>query len=620
MCGARGALSVAGMNSRRLIPLAICLLLIAVGPIGSAADAATKSSPPGVGQPPKAGAPTPAASAQTLLGATRAKKARTGLGLPDYGRLLGRKWESKVKKADKAFAAQLAAPAGGGLRKSAATPDYFGSDPLGAADSIKGINAKQTRRLRIETGLDSLCPVHNPGVDADGYWEIKGKARGELVVTTVERLGRYDVTTSVIFDVQFTVHSQTGGAQLLGIFNEDGRVSVTRSQTARDRKTGKTRKTGPTQRLSESLSPLLILDGDFSAFIDQQDKDEAPAPRRPLRSGAWSDLAQRFVAVVYLAIQRDFKGAEQHFRTPNTCLDMTIPHSEFIAPNGKERLHPVPRHKTDAAATQSQLLAGADFFARVLTSQGESYKPLPDINPFIPGNPLIEFTAPPQAWPASNPAGVTIWLSSGAGVAEAVARYRPLEDGPLHFKVLEVSGSVDATDVKTESGQCTFTGSPKHIEVGNPASAASAPHGQLDGNYGSIWTPITHQSSAYSTLNACPTTSTPCDYAAVSLPNQNLGINLRDAGEGKLKVLWSFIAVQLGHSGCMLQVPDLYVNQDLLETTHPLSDFHGSEPFVIETSNSQSYSVKQGISTMSGKLRWNFRMKLQRVREDGSPL
>ena len=134
-------------------------------------------------------------------------------------------------------------------------------------------------------------------MDADGYFEIKGRARGEHVVTTVERIGRFDATTTVILDVRFDASSQTTGASLFGISAQRGEVLITRSQTARARRTGKKRKTGPTQRYSEALSPLFILEGDFDEFIAQQDKDESPAPRRRLRSGVWDDLAQRFVGV-----------------------------------------------------------------------------------------------------------------------------------------------------------------------------------------------------------------------------------------------------------------------------------------------------------------------------------
>src|SRR3712207_7372256 len=51
-------------------------------------------------------------------------------------------------------------------------------------------------------------------VTEDGFFEVTGRARGEYVVTTVERIGRFDVTTTVIFDVRFAVSSQVNGARL----------------------------------------------------------------------------------------------------------------------------------------------------------------------------------------------------------------------------------------------------------------------------------------------------------------------------------------------------------------------------------------------------------------------
>jgi hypothetical protein len=605
------------MNSRSLIPLVLILLAAALAPAASAA------STPIAGQAPRADAPAPADAVRQLLDSTRGQKARTGLGLPHYKGLLGKRWESTVKKADSVFASQLAKPAAGGLRRAAAAvaePDYFGDDPLKAADSLKGIKGKQTRKLKIQTALDSMCPTHNPGVDQHGYFEIVGRARGELVVTTVERIGHYDVTTSVIFDVRFEVHSQTGEASLSGIFGDGGTVAITRSQQARDRRTGKTRKTGPTQRFKDALSPLLILEGGFSEFVEQQDKDEAPAPRRPLRSGVWNDLAQRFVAVVYVAIERDFAAAEKHFQTPNTCVDMSIEAPEYLAPGGKVGLHGVP-HLKQGSATVDQMIHGEKILADPVNFQGQWWRTLatPEDPTFAAGEDWIEFEAPGHVWPASSPVGVKLILHSGAGVAEAAVTFKPIED-TLYFRVLEVSGSVDASDVKTTSGQCTFTGGPQHIEIGNPATPGASPNGELRDPVGHIWTPITYRTGAYSTLHSCPSSEKPCDFAPESLPNQNLGMSVRETGDGKVEASWSFVHVQLGHSGCGLQVPDLYVDRELLKSTHPLGDFQGNQPFVIETQGSQSYSVTQGISTMTGKLRWNFRMVLQRVREDGSAL
>ena len=614
MCGRRAALSVAGMNPYRLFPLAVILTAAVLAP---AASAATK---PIAGQAPRADAPAPADAVGQLLDSTRGQKARTGLGLPHYKGLLGKKWETTVKKADAAFAGQIAAPAATGLRRAAAAaPDYFGDDPLNAADSLRGIKGKQARKLKIQTALDSMCPTHNPGVDKYGYFEIVGRARGELVVTTVERVGRYDVTTSVVFDVQFGVHSQTGEASLSGIYGTGGTVAITRSQQARDRRTGKTRKTGPTQRHRDALSPLLILEGGFAEFVEQQDRDESPAPRRPLRSGTWEDLAQRFVAVVYLAVERDFKAAEKHFQTPNTCVDMTIEAPEHLAPGAKVGLHGVP-HLKQGSATVDQMIGNEKIFAEPVNFQGQTWRSLATAErPFGAGEDWVEFEAPAQAWPESNPVGVKLILHSGAGVAEAAVTFKPIED-TLYFRVLEVSGSVDASDVKTTSGQCTFTGGPQHVEISNPAGPGESPNGQLRDPVGSIWTPITYTTGAYSTLQSCPSSETPCDFAPASLPNQHLGISVRDSGDGTVEAAWSFVHVQLGHSGCGLQVPDSYVDRELLKSTHRLGAFQGSQPFVVETQGSQDYSVKQGISTMTGKLRWNFRMVLQRVREDGSAL
>jgi hypothetical protein len=52
----------------------------------------------------------------------------------------------------------------------------------------------------------------------------------------------------------------------------------------------------------------------------------------------------------------------------------------------------------------------------------------------------------------------------------------------------------------------------------------------------------------------------------------------------------------------------------------PAAKLQGTAPFTIENSGTQDYNVQQGISTMTGHLRWDFHMTLQRVHADGSPL
>lgn len=592
-------------------------LLAALSLIVTASAAGAAAAPP-VGQPPHADA-SPKAALAKLLGATRGTKARTGLGLPTYRRLLGKKWAKKVRRADASLAAKLAPLESVPRRaaKAVTTPTSPADDPLGITDKIRGKIGRQTRNLRIAAATDTGCPV----ADADGNFEFTGRARGEYVITTVERVGRYDITTTLVFEARFTAHAGvTRYAQVDGIFGDDGgTVSVTRSQVARDRRTGKSRKTGPTQRTVEALSPLLILDGAFDEFINRQDDDESPAPSRPLTSNALRDSAQGFVAMLYLALDRDFKAAETRMRTPDACVTVTADVPERLAPAQALEITFVPRQTQGNASTEHLLRDAHTEGTEWINYAGQSTDLLlGDSGDLAPGKPWYRFHAPATAWREDQPAGFKLNVVTRSGIATASVAFKPLDD-KLYFKVVDVSGSVDATDVKTVSGSCTFTGTAQHVEV-TPGSAA-APIGNLEGGFGHVETPLTYTRGAYSTLHACEGGEpTACDFGVEAVPGQNLGINLRQGEDGVAKLSWSGIAVQLGHSGCSLQVPDLYWDRDLLVSSVPVAKLQGTEPFRVENSGTQEYDVKQGISTMTGKLRWNFQMTLQRVHADGSPL
>jgi hypothetical protein len=397
------------------------------------APGAHAASAPIAGGPPRAEAPTPAATTASLLAATRGQKARTGLGLPHYRGLLGSKrWESSLERADGALAAKLAPSPFGRIGTAQAKDPH---DPLSAKDSLKGKGGSQTRSLRVASSLDSGCPAYQPY----GAFELKGSARGDYVVKTVERIGRYDVTTTVTFEVRFSPFSQIGrGSTVLGISAHGGTVAVTRAQTARDRRTGKARRTGPTQRLTESLSTLLVLDGDFDEFVAQQDGDERPAPRRPLRSAVWRDAAQRFVAVVYAAVEREFAAAETRMQTPNTCASLSFTGPERLTPGQSTDITGILSPVQGEAPPEKLLEELQVISAEYVNDQGQKIEPLGGDGGWKPGQPWYRFTAPPQAWPDSKPAGLYVKVATDAGVAEGEITFRA-QDPKVYFRVLDAS-------------------------------------------------------------------------------------------------------------------------------------------------------------------------------------
>jgi hypothetical protein len=559
----------------------------------------------------------PSAATTPMLSASSSARARHGLGLPSWKELLGKGAVGKAAAADAGFAAKLdasAAPAPRPARATEGMTDKF--DRLFTSrDVVRGRGGKQSRKLKVAATLSGGCPQLNELGTGYGW---KGTGRATYEVTTTERVRRYDVVTAVVIDGSFqsrpSMNDDATAADWSGA--DFGEISITRNQVAIDRKTGKRHRIGETERYNSTLDPFYNPEGSFAAFVASQD-DDRPAPPRPLRSGAWDDVAANFMVIPYDAMRSRVVEAEKLAQTPNACVTVSFDTRPLLAPSERIELTGVPKLTHDDINPFFILQFTGRIRAEWINFQGQSAEALDVMHRLWDGSPWYSFTAPAQPWPASAPVGLEFEYRSAAGVARTPVKFGPL-DQTLHYKILDVTGTVDATDVKTVSGQCTFTGSPLNIDVGLDGSAPGG--GDLDGDFGSIWTPITHTSQAYSTVHVCGENDpTECNFGVTSLPNQQLGINLQRVGD-HMNVRWSFIAVQLGHSGCGLQVPDLYVDQELLKTTIPLSKFQGTEPFTVENTAAQQYEVQQGISTMSGQLDWSFEMTLQRVDEDGNPL
>lgn len=605
------------MNPRTAAATAIALLLAALAPAAHAAPA------PVAGQPPRADAPTPAAATAPLLTATRGQKARTGLGLPHYRGMLGKRWESQVKKADKLFAAKLTPPKLG--RIGAAQFDPY--DPLRAKDAIKGRTASQTRDMRIASSLESGCPVYQ----SYGAFDLRGVARGDYVVKTVERVGRYDVTTTVVFEVRFQAEAQvTGDARVSGILGRQGVVTVTRSQTARDRRTRKTVRTGPTQRHAEALSSLLVLDGDFSDFIEQQDGDERPAPRRPLRSAVWRDSAARFVAVVYLAVEREFAAAEQRLQTPNACVNLSFEAPERLSPNQttdiKGLLRPVQGEAPPEAPLEDLRVLSAEY----VNDQGQKIEMLGGNEDWKPGDPWYRFTAPPQMWPDAKPVGLYVRVATRAGVAEGEVTFRA-QDSKVYFRVLDASVTSNWSASSTDHFCGRIAGSQRFGGgfAAKPFSAQNEIH-QSQGRWLGFVTGYIDAAWTQHHVEGCKTNElgqrVPC---AEDLPDAKprpdgtwpIGFQVvQPAGSSELELRWRIVPATVGYSEPDEEECFVYLEgrAPAAKTTQriPVERLLGGQPVTLTLSD--SWSASDGIESFD--YAWTYSMTIQRVDSAGNPV
>jgi hypothetical protein len=431
--------------------------------------------------PAGAAAPAPQpldASIRGLLAQERGAKARTRMGLPPYGVILGRRWNAKVARADAQLVAALA-PGARAARAAAA-----GDDAIEAADTLRRGAERQKRRLRLAVALDSMCPVFDK-TNAEFATTITATGRAEHIVATVERVRGYDITTIVTLDAHVQARASVDGGAVLAEPTADwGTFSVVRQQTARNLKTGKIRQTGPPQRMHGSLGPLFNIETGFDEFVERNadGDDESPAPRRPQRTDAWNRVAQDFVVMLYSAMRGEYKKAEAHFRTPNACVTLDVPAPTHLALGQSVNLTGVVRAR-QGSPTPKQILRDARIAGYLENEQGQTARTLASY-PLDPGEVWYEFTAPKRKWPDSRPIGMEIVATSEGGIASQKVFFKAREVNlPPRFQAtMSVKSTSDRGDYRELDGSAVYT----------LRSAIPGPDGSLNAWYDVEQSSITH--------------------------------------------------------------------------------------------------------------------------------
>lgn len=586
---------------RRLLPL-VLLALLALAPAARAAD--------------------PVAD---LLGTASSAKARTALGLPPYKKLLGKGWKQKAAKADAAFVRELAAP-----RTMRQAPDLLGDDPLKAGDVLKGKGGKQTREMRMKAAITTgECPAYKTtDLPYMPFWfAVQGEARGEYIVTTTERVRNFDVTTTVVFEVRFAARGASGPDGISGPTADGGTVSVTRTQTARDRRTGKTRSTGPTQRYTSGLSPLFILEGGFDEFI-AANEDGRPAPRRELRADVWEDSAQRFVAVLYLALEKDWDAVEKRMLTPNACVQLTFDGPERLAPG---QAVDITGHLalTRSTAPEEALLKDARIRSGWLAPDvGQKLRWLvTGDNDIGFGKPWFELTAPAQAWPEDKPMGADVQIATSGGVAESGIRFKPT-DPTLHYRILAATMDTRTTATGqdtycgTQAGSRSYAGELASTEAFDPADRI-----ELDGTIsGEVDAQLTTRTTAHQ-LQGCGERKQAC---SVTMPDRqgtgNMSFSVSPASDpSEVTLRWTLHQpsvgfVDAGDPECNVHIWAPF-GQEVAKRTVPLAALQSTDPITMRFEGQGDLDKNHdGMLPAQIHHSWSYVFKLQRVGPDGSPL
>ncbi|HYJ20607.1 MAG TPA: hypothetical protein VEW07_01140 [Solirubrobacterales bacterium] len=619
---------------RRTIALAIALLsLPAVAladgppPIGSADRAGDRVVPPRL-----AGrlADTPSEGAAALAKSSRGSADRRKLGLPSYGTLLGRGWQRKAAKADRRFAAALsAAPKGRGRPGTAVAQraPMADLDKLVAKDTLRGPSGKQTRVLKVATSLDGGCPRLNPLGTGYGW---SGLGRATYVVTTTERIGRFDLVTSVVFDGSFRTSPEMLNSAMAASFStaDAGEISITRNQVAIDRRTGKQRQVGETERFNSPLDPFYGPDQSFRDFVAGQE-DGAPAPRRQLTSGAWSEAAVAFMAVPYDALRSRVLEAERLARTPNACVTVAVAAPTHLAPGQSVNLTGVAR-STQATPGAPIKFAGG-IRSTWINPRGQSATPLSSIEGIRAGGPWYSFTAPPQRW--QDPVGVDLELLSGAGIARTPVTFRA-EDTQLYFEILDASIETHTIASRPSpycgevGGEQTFSGkfSPQPFTPDDQLTLAG---GGVSGEVEAIVNAEWHDHLVFG-CRASDTGVEPCEAA---MPNRTPSgdgswpVNLSFAPGGspnELTVLWRMDDpevgfVDAGDAECNSHVWG-YFPEETRRRTIPRAALQATGPVTLTFAGSGHLNQHAGFDPASIDHNWEYKVTVRRVDSAGRPL
>jgi hypothetical protein len=572
----------------------------------------------------------PAEEVAALAASGRGAADRHHLGLPSYATLLGHTWQSKVKRADRRFAAALKAAPSRRARPGVAVAQRSAGadlDKLVARDALRGPNGRQTRELKLATSLSGGCPQLNPLGTGYGW---TGLGRAVYVVTTTERAGRFDLITSVVFDGSFHTSPEMLPSATAAAFSsaDSGRISITRNQVAVDCRSGKRRQVGETERFASDLDPFYGPDSTFTDFVASQE-DGAPAPPRRLNGAAWSEAAVAFMAVPYEALRSRVLAAERLARTPNACVAFDVDAPTHLAPGQTIDLTGVARSVPGGGASAAVRLAG-EVRGTWINQRGQSAVPS-SIERVRAGGPWYAFTAPPQHW--QGPVGLELELVSGAGIARTPVTFLAA-DSQLHFEILDASIETHTT-ASRPSPYCGEVGGEQRFSgrfAPQPFSAddqLTLDGGSVSGEVEAIVDAEWHDHL----VRGCRSGEAGPEPCEATMPNRTpdgdgswpVHLSFAPAADpSELTVLWRMEDpevgfVDAGDAECNAHVWG-YFPEEVRRRTIPRATLQASGPVTLTFAGSGHLDLHAGYEPASIDHQWDYKVTLRRVDATGRPL
>ncbi len=351
----------------------------------------------------------------------------------------------------------------------------------------------------------------------------------------------------------------------------------------------------------------------------------------------WSDLAQAFVGVAYLSVEREFAGAERRMQTPNTCVQVGFRAPDRLAPGQRTEIVAVLM-STRGDVPEADIASGARATAQWVNDQGQDIALAAPVGTGIrPGKPLWLFTAPPHTWPAERPIGLSATFTTRLGVATGGITFAPAEEA-LAFRVLDAAVAI-RTSARAGSDRCgeqagsmRFTGT--FADTGfSPDNRIRIVGGQPGGQVsGRVYARLTDHVLTGCRYDPAQGARAPCQ---VTAPDQTprpdgtwpVGFSVRGGGgdHGTVTLQWGLLDPEVG----FLEAGDKYCNVNIWEhlpaevrqTRVPFETLRGTEPFTLTFEGTQHLDTWFG-GTLPASIDhdWRITLKLQRVADDGSPL
>lgn len=257
-----------------------------------------------------------------------------------------------------------------------------------------------------------------------------GDDRGRIFaverILTVERIGRYELTTELSIDLtnQKMYAWVSRWAEYVGILPGPGRMDVRlrKLRSIRDLRTGRTYREKPLELRYEvmNIDDLWMHGADtFEDFLkryaNDNDDDRADAVRsdRLLDHDAFEAFAHAFLEAVRVRAKVIYKRAETIWRTPNRCVEAKGEVPERMLPGQSMTAHVQSVSKQGAPA--AQLAADVHHF---VPTPGLGVDPFTQVTPDPGAGHDFKLTAPATPWSDAEPERFRVVFYSKAGIGE----------------------------------------------------------------------------------------------------------------------------------------------------------------------------------------------------------